>query len=57
MKYINYAFLAGAIVLTFVGLFFWLVKHQIDYAALSFAIAAIGHSTYLHATKLDKTGK
>ena len=56
MKYINYVFLLGAIVLTFVGLYFWLAKAQIDYAAFFFALAAIGHSTYLHATKSDKTG-
>jgi hypothetical protein len=57
MKFINYVFLLGAIVLTFLGLYFWLVKGQIDYAALSFALAAMGHSTYLHATKSDKPGK
>jgi hypothetical protein len=56
MKYINYIFLLGAIVLFFVGLYFWLAKAQIDYAAFFFALAAIGHSTYLHATKSDKTG-
>jgi hypothetical protein len=57
MKYFNYVFLLGAIVLTFVGLYFWLAKGQIDYAALCFALAAMGHSTYLHATKSDKASK
>ena len=57
MKYINYVFLLGAIVLFFIGLYFWLVKAQIDYAAFFIALAAIGHSTYLHATKLDKADK
>ncbi len=56
MKYINYVFLVGAIVLFFAGLYFWLGKGQIDYAALCFALAAIGHSTYLHAAKSDKAG-
>ena len=54
MKYLNYIFLVGAIVLFFAGLYFWLAKAQIDYAAFFFALAAIGHSTYLHATKSDK---
>jgi hypothetical protein len=57
MKYFNYVFLLAAIVLTFVGLYFWLLKGQIDYGALCFALAAMGHSTYLHATKKDKAGK
>jgi len=57
MKYINYVFLLGAIALFFIGLYFWLGKAQINYAALFFSLAAIGHSTYLHATKLDKTDK
>jgi len=56
MKYLNSGFLLGAIVLTFVGLYFWLAKSQIDYAALCFALAAMGHSTYLHATKSNKAG-
>ena len=55
MKYINYVFLFGAIVLFFIGLYFWLGKAQIVYAAFFFALAAVGHSTYLHATKSDKT--
>ena len=54
MKIINYIFLVGAILLFFTGLYFWLVKAQIDYAAFFFALAAIGHSTYLHASKSDK---
>lgn len=54
MKYISYIFLLGAVVLSFAGLYFWLARGQIDYAALCFALAAIGHSTYLHATKSDR---
>ena len=54
MKYISYIFLLGAVVLSFAGLYFWLTRGQIDYAALCFALAAIGHSTYLHATKSDR---
>ena len=56
MIYINYFFLLGAIVLFFVGLYFWLAKTQIDYAALYFALAAVGQSTYLHAIKANKSG-
>ena len=56
MKYINYGFLLAAIVLTFAGLYFWLAKGQIDYAAFWLALAAMAHSTYLHATKSDKAG-
>ena len=56
MKYINYVFLLGAVVLSFVGLYFWLAKHQIDYAAFYFALAAMGHSVYVHSTKSDKAG-
>lgn len=55
MKYINYIFLVAAIMLSFAGLYFWLTKGQIDYAALYFALAAISHSTYLHATKSDRS--
>lgn len=54
MKSINYIFLAGAILLFFTGLYFWLGRAQVDYAALFFALAAIGHSTYLHASKSDR---
>ena len=54
MKYVNYGLLLGSIVLTFVALYFWLAKGQIDYAAFSFALAAGGHSVYLHSTKADK---
>lgn len=57
MKYINYVFLLGAIVLSFIGLYYWLAKGQIDYAAFCFALAAMGHSTYLHSAKADKTQK
>jgi hypothetical protein len=56
MRYINYIFLVGAVVLFFAGLYFWLAQGQIDDAAFFFALAAIGHSTYLHATKSDKAG-
>ena len=56
MKYINYGLLVGAIGLTFVGLYFWLAKGQIDYAAFWLALAAMSHSTYLHSTKSDKAG-
>jgi hypothetical protein len=56
MKYINCTFLVTAIVLSFGGLYFWLTKGEIDDAALCFALAAIVHSTYLHATKSDKSG-
>jgi len=56
VKYINYVFLLGAIVFVFIGLYFWLAKDQIDYAAFYFALAAMGHATYLHATKSDKPG-
>ncbi len=54
MKTINYIFLIGAVVFVFTGLYFWLTKNQIDYAAFFFALAAIGHSIYMHATKADK---
>jgi hypothetical protein len=56
MKFVNYGFLLGSIALTFAALYFWLAKSQIDYAAFCFALAAMGHSTYLHATKADKAG-
>jgi hypothetical protein len=55
MKYINYVFLLGAIVLTGFGIFYWLAEGRIEYAAFFLALAAMGHSTYLHATKADKT--
>ncbi len=55
MKYINYVFLLGSIILFFIGLYYWLAKGQIDYAAFFFALAAVGHSTYLHSTKSDRT--
>jgi hypothetical protein len=54
MKYIHYGFLVGAVIFVFAGLYYWLAKGQIDYAAFFFALSAIGHSTYLHATKADK---
>lgn len=55
MKYINTIFLAGAIILFCVGLYFWLNRGQIDHAAFYFALAAVSQSTYLMATKADKT--
>jgi len=57
MKYINYTFLLGAVVLFFIGLYFWLGEAQLDRAAFFFALAAVGHSTYLHAAKSDRTYK
>ena len=54
MKFINYGFLLAAIVLTFIALFFWLAKSQIDFAAFYFALSALAHSVYVHATKADK---
>jgi hypothetical protein len=56
MKYVNYGFLIGSIILFFVGLYFWLARAQIDYAAFFFALAAMGHSTYLHSSKSNKAG-
>jgi len=56
VKYINYGLLLAAILLTFIGLYFWLAKSQIDYSAFYFALAAMVHSTYLHSTKLDRAG-
>jgi hypothetical protein len=54
MKYINYGFIFGSIILFFVGLYFWLAKGQIDYAALYLALAAGSQGAYLLATKVDK---
>lgn len=54
MKYINYLFLLGSIVLFFAGLFYWLAKSQIDYAAFYFSLAAVGQGAYLMATKADE---
>ena len=54
MKYVNYDFLLGAIVLTFVALNSWLAKGQIDYAAFYFALSSIAYTVYVHATKADK---
>jgi hypothetical protein len=54
MKIINYLFLVGAVVLFFVGLYFWLAKSQFDMAAFFFSLAAVGQSTFLMATKSDK---
>ena len=56
MKYMKYILLLFAISLTFIGLYYWLVKGQIDYAAFCLAIAAMTHSTYLHATTSNKAG-
>ena len=55
MKYINYGFLLGSIILAFVGLYFWLAQSQIDFAAFFFALAALGHSVYVHSTKAEKS--
>ena len=54
MKFVNYLFLAGAVILFFVGLYCWLAKGQIDYAAFFFSLAAVGQGAYLMATKADK---
>jgi hypothetical protein len=56
MKYFNYFLLLVAVVLTFVALYFWLSKGQIDVAVLCFVFALGSHSVYLHATKADKPG-
>lgn len=56
MRVVNYGFLAGAILLFFVGLYFWLAKGQIDGAAFFFALAAVGQGAYLMATKAEKAG-
>ena len=56
MKYVNYILLLAAIILAFVGLYYWLAKWQIDYAAFYFALAAGMHAVYLHSTKANKTG-
>ena len=54
MKFMSYGFLVAAIVLTFVALFFWLAKRQIDYSAFYFALSSLSYSVYIHATKADK---
>jgi hypothetical protein len=56
MKYVNYAMLVSAVLLAFTGLYYWLVRGQIDYAALLFAFSTGVHSVYLHSTKSDKSG-
>lgn len=56
MKYVNYGFIFGSIILFFVGLYYWLAKSQIDYAALFIALSAGSQGAYLLATKADKTG-
>lgn len=56
MKIVNYGFLVGAIVLFFVGLYYWLAKSQIDSAAFFFSLAAVGQGAYLMSTKAEKTG-
>jgi hypothetical protein len=45
-----------AIVLAFVGLYYWLAKSQIDYAALFFAFSVGMHAVYLHSIKANKVG-
>jgi len=54
MKIIPYIFILAAIVLTFVALYFWLVKGQIDYSAFYFALSSISYSVFIHTTKADK---
>lgn len=56
MKYVNYGFLLAAIVLVFVGLYYWLAKTQMDYAAFLLALSAMSYGVYLHATKANKPG-
>lgn len=56
MKIVNYLFLAGAVILFFFGLYYWLAKGQIDYAAFFFSLAAVGQGTFLMSTKADKAG-
>lgn len=55
MKIISYLFLVGAVVLFFIGFYYWLAKSQMDMAAFFFSLAAISQATYLMATKSDKT--
>lgn len=55
MKIINYLILISAILLFFIGFYYWLAKSQFDMAAFYFSLAAIGQSTYLMSTKSDKT--
>ena len=54
MKYVNYFLILSAVVLVFFGLYFWLVKDQIDYAAFFIALSTALHAVYLHSTKSDK---
>jgi hypothetical protein len=56
MKYVQYFLLLSAIVITFVSLYYWLVRWQIDYAALCMAMAVGLHSVYLHAAKVNRPG-
>jgi len=56
MKYINYILILLAVSLAFIGLYYWLAKGQIDYAAFYFAISTSMHSVYLHSTKSNKAG-
>jgi len=56
MKYVNYGFIFGSIILFFVGLYYWLAKSQIDYAALFIALSAGSQGAYLLSTKADKPG-
>ena len=55
MKYLQYLFLIGAIILFFIGLYNWLWLNQIASAALFVALASIGYSVYLHMTKSDRS--
>jgi hypothetical protein len=54
MKYVNYLFLLGSVILAFVGLYFWLGRHEIDNAAFAFALAAIAEATFVMAIKADR---
>ncbi len=54
MKFVKYVFLIGAIAVFLLGLVNWLWKASIDYAAMYFALSAIGYAVYLHITKQDR---
>lgn len=54
MKFINYTMLVLAVVLAFFGLYHWLAKGQIDYAAFYFALSTGLHAVYLHSIKANK---
>jgi uncharacterized membrane protein YiaA len=54
MKAVKYLFLVGAIVIFLLGLYNWLWSAKIDYAAMYFALSAIGYAVYLHISKEDR---